>query len=93
MIVNYVLCSVDGCSNVFQTSEDVTANVRFMCRHHPRKIQVLTNDRLYNPDTDHEDEAIRFQDVAFDPKLGVKSQKKAKRATSEPLPWPTTLRN
>lgn len=88
-----IKCRVSECDQFFETAEALHPEARFICRHHKRRVQVLTNDRQYNPDTDHGDETAHFQDVAFDPKLGVRPQKKAKRAVSEPLPWPTTLRN
>ena len=62
-------CSVEGCTQVFQTEELVSPLATFICKHHPRSVQMATQGRVYNPSVDSKDEEIHFQDHSFDKTL------------------------
>jgi hypothetical protein len=60
------------CESVIQTAESVSENAGFICRNHPRSVQVKAAKRAYDPILDEADKNIHFQDVAWDPDLGGK---------------------
>jgi len=67
--VNEIKCKIEGCSNVFRTNEPVSPEARFICKDHPRNVQLAAVGRTYNEKWDNEDAEVHFQEHAFDPKL------------------------
>jgi len=66
MCVNVVRCQVEGCLDIYSTSEPVFPSVRFTCRHHPRKVQVEASaGRTYDPVRDNTDAAVHFDKHQF----------------------------
>ena len=64
--MNEIKCSIEGCLEVFRTTEPVSKDVRFICKNHPKEVQVRAVGRVYNPKTDGADEEVRFQTHQFD---------------------------
>lgn len=58
------------CLEVFGSEEPLHPNVRFICKNHDRREQVLAAGRVYIPESDHKDAEVHFQDVQFDKELG-----------------------
>ena len=67
--MNEVRCTVSGCSEVFKTEEEVSQNSRYICKNHPREVQVRAASRSYNPDTDEADKKVGFQIYQHDRRL------------------------
>jgi hypothetical protein len=67
--MNKIKCSVKDCDSVFETPEGVFPDARFICKNHPRKIQVKAVGRKFNERFDNKDQSIHFQDTQFDKKL------------------------
>jgi hypothetical protein len=67
--MNSIPCKVKGCTNVHQTEEAVSPNASFICKEHPREVQVEAAGRKYNPETDEADRDVHFQDHQFDKDL------------------------
>ena len=53
------------------TEEAVSPKASFICKDHPREIQVQAAGRKYNPITDEADKDVHFQDHQFDKNLGT----------------------
>lgn len=51
------------------TEEAISPNARFICKDHPREVQVQAAGRKYNPVTDEADKVVHFQDHQFDKDL------------------------
>ena len=51
------------------TEEAVSPNASFICKDHPREVQVQAAGRKYNPETDESDKDVHFQDTQFDKDL------------------------
>lgn len=67
--VNIIQCKIEGCTEVFKTEEDISSNARFICRNHPRSVQVEAAGRMYDWKKDNEDADVHFQEHQFDPNL------------------------
>ena len=64
--MNEVPCVIAGCYEVFKTEEIVSKSARFVCKNHPRDVQVRVSGRVYNPNTDEADREVRFQAYQHD---------------------------
>ena len=51
------------------TEEAVSPNASFICKDHPREVQVQAAGRKYSPETDEADKEIHFQNHQFDKDL------------------------
>ena len=69
--MNSIPCKVKGCTNVHLTEEAVSPNASFICKGHPREVQVRAAGRKYNPETDEADKDVHFQDHQFDKDLRI----------------------
>lgn len=67
--MNKVQCAIKGCTEVFQTTEPVSSQARFICKNHPRAHQLAAVGRIHNPKKDDKDQDIHFQNTQFDPAL------------------------
>ena len=65
VIENEVRCT----NTIVVADEGVTADTGFICRHHPRVVQVRASNREYDLSRDEADKAVRFQEYQFDPDL------------------------
>ena len=68
--MNVVKCIVPNCKEEFRTSESVSPGARFICKNHPREVQVRANGRVFDEKKDTQDMSIRFQNKQFDHSLG-----------------------
>jgi len=68
-VMTTVRCRVDGCNASINVTEAVSPNVSFICKNHPRSVQVKANGRVYDERRDEADKEVHFQDVQFDPDL------------------------
>lgn len=66
--MNVIKCKIAGCTNEFKTEEAVSKNASYICKDHPRMVQVLAV-RPYDPHSDNVDANIRFQEHQFDKEL------------------------
>src|SRR6266699_7010508 len=67
--MNLVRCAIEGCLEVFKTAETLSPNARFICKNHPRKVQVEAVGRKYDVKKDETDQDVHFQDCQFDPEI------------------------
>jgi hypothetical protein len=59
------------CSATIEFDEPLSTNFSgYICKDHPRSVQVQAAHREYDPVKDEADKEIHFQDVAWDPELG-----------------------
>lgn len=69
---------VDGkgerCSTTVTVSEPVAAKAQYICKNHPRAVQVRANGREYDPVKDEADKELHFQDHQFDKDLSRSSK-------------------
>lgn len=54
------------CSTVFETDEPVLDSPSFVCKNHPRSVQVDAVKRTYDPVKDERDSDASFQNTQFD---------------------------
>ena len=54
------------CETVFETDKLVSASPSFVCKNHPRSVQVEAVGRTYDPIKDERDAESFFQDRQFD---------------------------
>src|SRR5208282_4071039 len=68
-----VQCAIEEkgvrCSTVLTVAEAVTENARFICKNHPRTVQVRAASRKYDPTRDEADSKLRLQNYQFDPDM------------------------
>ena len=64
------------CSTTLEVSEPLSPQYRFICKNHPRSVQVRANGRQYNPAKDEKDKDLHFQEVQFDKDLGQQHNRK-----------------
>jgi len=57
------------CSTTLEVTEPLSPSFKFICRNHPRSVQVRANGRPYDPAKDERDKDIRFQTHQFDKDL------------------------
>jgi hypothetical protein len=57
------------CSTVLTVEETVAENARFICKNHPRTVQVRAAGRKYDPTRDETDSRLRLQNYQFDPDM------------------------
>ena len=67
--MNQIKCSIKDCEEVFQTEETVSPVIRFICKNHPRQIQLNAVGRTFKSRKDDRDADVHFQSVQFDPGL------------------------
>lgn len=67
--VNEIKCAIEGCVEVFRTTEAVSTQVRYICKNHPRVQQLRAANRVVD-ESDFEDEDVHFQEFSFDPFFG-----------------------
>ena len=67
--MNSIPCKVKGCTNVHLTEEAISPKASFICKDHPREVQIQAAGRKYNPKTDEADKDVHFQDHQFDKDL------------------------
>ena len=78
--MNEAKCIVKNCPSVYRTEEAVSKNFRYVCAGvsqdgykipgHSRKEIKEALGAVYDPEKDHADEKVHFQDKQFDPELG-----------------------
>ena len=73
--MNEIKCKVEGCTEVFRTEEPVSLKARFICKNHPKEVQIRAVGRKYNPKTDEADEEVHFQNHQFDKDLNRKAKR------------------
>jgi hypothetical protein len=66
--MNEVKCKIEGCKEVFKTEEAVSAECRFICKNHPRTVQLAEMGRIPE-EKDSKDERVHFQETQFDKEL------------------------
>lgn len=66
--MNEVKCKIKGCKEVFRTEQPVSAKARFICKNHPRSVQLKAVGRSVKK-TDSNDEKVKFQTHQFDREL------------------------
>ena len=68
-----VQCAVEEkgvrCGTVVTVAEAVTEGARFICKNHPRTVQVRAAGRKYDPGKDEADSKLRLQNYQFDPDM------------------------
>jgi hypothetical protein len=65
-----VPCAVLGCQSAFETNETVKADATFICRHHPREVQLdALGRRSLCGQNRNEDMEAHFQSFQFDTDL------------------------
>ena len=58
------------CSTTIEVTEEIAKNFNgFICKNHPRSVQVRANGRQYDPAKDEKDKELHFQSVQHDPDL------------------------
>lgn len=67
--MNTLKCMIEGCLNFFSTEETVSENVRYICKNHPRAVQVRAAGRSYDERADNLDTEVHFQEYQFDKDL------------------------
>jgi len=67
--MNTINCVVPGCTYGFKTAEPVSPKARFVCKNHPRSVQVKAVEREYDENKDNADQDICFQANQLDPNL------------------------
>ena len=72
--MNSIPCKVKGCTNVHLTEEAISPKASFICKDHPREVQIQAAGRKYNPKTDEADKDVHFQDHQFDKDLRRSSE-------------------
>ena len=63
--MNEVKCKIEGCKEVFKTEEAVSAEARFICKNHPRTVQLAEAGRIIQ-ESDFKDATVHFQEFQFD---------------------------
>ena len=59
------------CSTTIEVTEEIAKNFNgFICKNHPRSVQVRANGRQYDPAKDEKDKVLHFQEHQFDKDLG-----------------------
>jgi hypothetical protein len=86
-MIHTISCAVSGCESKFETNEPVSPKNRFICRHHPRKVQTETAGRPYEEEKDNQDREVHFQTVAFDPELARSGTGKKKTPGMDDDGW------
>jgi len=66
--MNEVKCKIKDCSEVFRTEEPVSDKVRFVCKKHPRSVQLRAVGRSMKK-KDNSDVKVKFQSSQFDPNI------------------------
>ena len=65
------------CSTTIEVTEEIAKNFNgFICKNHPRSVQVRANGRQYDPTRDERDKDLRFQEYQFDEDLGKEYNRK-----------------
>lgn len=64
------------CSATMDIQGEVSPMARFICKNHPRAVQVRANGRKYDPAKDEADKGLHFQETQFDPDLGKQHNRK-----------------
>lgn len=65
------------CSTTIEVTEEIAKNFNgFICKNHPRSVQVRANGRQYDPAKDEKDKDIHFQETQFDKDLGHQHNRK-----------------
>src|SRR4029077_808721 len=62
-------CKVKGCAEVLKTQDPVSANASYICKHHPKAVQLEAAGRAYDPILDEVDKTVKFQSHQFDRSL------------------------
>jgi hypothetical protein len=58
------------CSTTIEVTEQLSSGFKFICKNHPRAVQVRASGRVYDPVKDNVDKDVRFQEKQFDKDLG-----------------------
>ena len=66
--MNSINCKIKGCKEVFLTEEAVSPLARFVCKNHPRSVQLAEVGRVMT-EKDEKDKEVHFQECQFDPGL------------------------
>lgn len=74
--MNEIKCKIEGCKEVFKTEEAVSSGARFICKNHPRTVQLAEAGRVPQ-ESDFKDAAVHFQDHQFDSFFESGSKKKS----------------
>lgn len=74
--MNEIKCRIENCAEVHRTAEAVSPNATFLCKNHPRAVQVRAMGGIYKPEIDEKDKDVHFQDHQFDKSLRTKGNKK-----------------
>jgi hypothetical protein len=68
--VTTINCTVEEkgvrCSTTLEVTEPMSPQFRFICKNHPRSVQVRANGRQYDPAKDEKDKDLHFQEYQFD---------------------------
>lgn len=62
-------CAVEKCESTIEVDGPVSGKALFICKNHPRSVQVQAAGRVYDERRDEADKEIHFQTVQFDPEL------------------------
>jgi hypothetical protein len=57
------------CSTTLEVTEPMSPQFKFICKNHPRSVQVRANGRQYDPAKDEKDKDLHFQAHQFDKDL------------------------
>jgi hypothetical protein len=66
--MSLVKCAIEGCKESFTTGEAVSTAARFICKNHPRSVQLRAVGRSLKK-KDNKDATIKFQKHQFDKEL------------------------